>query len=65
MNSKKRLKEERQKLNKSNNNRYKSRGLPPPTIKHGEEDKPREKTVEVVETKKGKVDIDAYTESSD
>ena len=54
------LKKEKELLERSVANRYKSRGLPPPTITHGAIEKPRDNKVDVVETENGKVDLDAY-----
>lgn len=54
------LKKAKKDLERSVANRYKSRGLPPPTITHGAIEKPRENKIDVVETEKGKVDPDDY-----
>jgi hypothetical protein len=60
LDSKKRLKIEKKKLEKVIKNRTKSRGGLLPTLIHGEDDKPRDNKIDVVENNNGKVDLDTY-----
>lgn len=57
------LRREKELLERSVANRYKSRGGMWPTITHGAITKPRDNSVDVVEAVEDKVDPDAYIDA--